>query len=530
MLRRISGLPGLVFAFVVLWKLLVLLTLGQPVPFSDAFFYDGPVVNLLNGGSYLNPSLALVLPISGTKVFSAYPPLYQAVLWIWMSVFGTAAEAALWLHWVLFVIYGFALLAVLRELGTPARWVNIGCLFLFGITFHDRPDSLALACGFWAIFGWLRAGRTAAPNRPNGWAWLAAALNVMTLATSPQIGLAFLGWSWWLVVMECRRAGRPAPWRSLAASVVVPAVLVLAVRGGAPLLWEGFREHVTQTPTLLGWQTENAVGLFKSQVFKLARTAPGILFAGGCLAWWCGRMGRGDLALLQARGAVFLATTIVAAGCLIFAGTVLLMPSVIQWLAYLQPIVVALTLMWFVRLDIPPRVSLWLPRIFLGLALVVGVRAVGISTWGVACALDSNVRKSVQRVGQAIRDSPRGATVVVSAAFLYEANRHRQERSLHADWLYSYRHPTNLAQRIIEVKPATLVLTQFDWYRRYEPFVAELQRQTNIVHVSVTNTAGVRPPDAFPRLQRILQHISWAPVIVELEWQPNSESQPGERR
>ena len=38
---------------------------------------------------------------------------------------------------------------------------------------------------------------------------------------------------------------------------------------------------------------------------------------------------------------------------------------------------------------------------------------------------------------------------------------------------------------------------------------------TNVVAINVTNTAGLRSPDAVPRLQKVVQHISWAPVIVE---------------
>ncbi len=515
---------GIGFAIVILWKILLLITTAQPLPFSDSFFYDGPVVNWLNGGPYANPSLALVLPISGTQVFSAYPPLYQGVLWGWMSVFGTGVESAMWLHLALFIVYGLAVLAVLGELGTPARWVNFGSLFLFGITFHDRPDSLALACGCWALYAWLRTGRAGSRSPGNGWCWLGVTMNLLALATSPQLGLAFLAWSWWLVLAQSRVARQPVPWLALAASVVVPAVLVFGVRAGNPLLWAGFQEHMVQTPTLLGWQAESSFGLLKSQLLKLARTAPGIFFAGGCLVWWGGRVGRGALASLSARDAVFLATTMLVVGCLIFAATVLLVPSVIHWLGYLQPLVVALTLTLFERVGAPARVSPWLTRIFLLLALVVGIRAIGLSTWGVASAVDSSAGESVRRARQAIIDSPRGSTIVLSAAYLYEANRHRQERSLHADWLASYRHPFNLAQRLTEVKPVTLVLTQFDWYRRYEPFITELQSQTNVVAVTVTNTAGRRPPEAFPRLQKVVQHISWAPVIVALDWK-----QPAER-
>src|SRR6267142_267378 len=78
----------LIFALVIAWKVILFAFSAQPVPSNDAYFYDGAVVNQLHHEGYFNPSLARALPISGKRVFSAYPPLYQAVLWLWMSVFG----------------------------------------------------------------------------------------------------------------------------------------------------------------------------------------------------------------------------------------------------------------------------------------------------------------------------------------------------------------------------------------------------------------------------------------------------------
>jgi hypothetical protein len=39
-----------------------------------------------------------------------------------------------------------------------------------------------------------------------------------------------------------------------------------------------------------------------------------------------------------------------------------------------------------------------------------------------------------------------------------------------------------------------------------------------MVDIHVRNLALVRSPDSLPSLQRVLQHISWAPVIVDLDW------------
>src|SRR5437899_6330623 len=159
--------PWFVLALVSAWKLGLFVTTVQPVPANDRFFYDGAVVNLLNGGGYFNPSLALALPISGTEVFCAYPPAYQAVLWAWMSVFGASEVAAMALHLVLFGAYLWVLWEILRRLKTPAVWVNLSGLFLFVITFHDRPDSVAQLFGAGAVLTWVRAqiGRASGRER-----------------------------------------------------------------------------------------------------------------------------------------------------------------------------------------------------------------------------------------------------------------------------------------------------------------------------------------------------------------------------
>src|SRR5204862_7930448 len=119
-------------------------------------FYDGLVVNYMSTGLYCTPTIALVLPISGNVVFSAYPPLYQGVLWAWMSVSGTNALSAAWLHLALFGFYSPAVLSIFRQMRVSATWVNLGCLFFLVNTFHDRPDTLAFALGTWSIYAWNR--------------------------------------------------------------------------------------------------------------------------------------------------------------------------------------------------------------------------------------------------------------------------------------------------------------------------------------------------------------------------------------
>ena len=90
--------PVAVFGVVLAWRVLLLVFTAQPIPANDAFGYDGPVVNLLHGGRYCNPSMAIIFPIAGTEVFAMYPPLYEGVLLAWMKLLGTSVIAAMALH------------------------------------------------------------------------------------------------------------------------------------------------------------------------------------------------------------------------------------------------------------------------------------------------------------------------------------------------------------------------------------------------------------------------------------------------
>ena len=141
-MKRFLDRPGTVFLLVFVWKAVLLLALAQPVPANDAFFYDGPVVHLLNHGGYFNPSIAQSRPFSGTEFFCAYPPLYQLTMLAWMSIFGTSALAAMGCHLILFGGYALTVLAIFRQLKLPVNLANLAGLFLLAITFDDRPDGL----------------------------------------------------------------------------------------------------------------------------------------------------------------------------------------------------------------------------------------------------------------------------------------------------------------------------------------------------------------------------------------------------
>ena len=72
---------------------------------------------------------------------------------------------------------------------------------------------------------------------------------------------------------------------------------------------------------------------------------------------------------------------------------------------------------------------------------------------------------------------------------------------------------------MVRLRPPKLVLNQFDYYRAFVPLLEKLRRHPELVQVQVRDFAAVRTPDSIPSLQRVVQHISWAPVIVDLHWQ-----------
>src|SRR3989440_9633036 len=196
MIKRWLAWPGFVFGLVFGWKLILLIISAQPVPANDSFFYDGPVVNFLLHGRYVNPALAETFPISGTEVFSAYPPLYQVLLLGWMLCFGTSALSAMWLHLLLFGAYIVVLFAILRRMNTPVWCIHIAGVFLFLITFHDRPDSLAHLLGMLGVYSWTRSlgwgAQAEAGTATKSWSWGMVIFMVLSLCASLQIGAIYL--------------------------------------------------------------------------------------------------------------------------------------------------------------------------------------------------------------------------------------------------------------------------------------------------------------------------------------------------
>jgi len=536
--RRFREWPGAVFALVFLWRTVLLAGFSLPPPSNDSFFYDGPVVNWLLQGRYANPALAAALPISGAEMFCAYPPLYQTVLWAWMSLFGASVIAAMALHLVLFGLYLFVLLAILRRLKLPIWVIHVAGLFLLAITFDDRPDSLAHLFGVAAVYAWIRSRPSLVPaagSSPAGWAWVMAVLGILTLATSIQIG-AIYGLLLGVGALAARLVGgdpiRMAPMAMLGA---VPAGLVALVALAFPRVWAGFLEHARQTPSLTGWRH-----LLPSEVLKIARTVPGILAVAALLPATLGAMlarrqgGRERSPSLSAadlefspdlppearRLALVTAVCLPAPLAITAAALFLLTPNSVLFAAPLQPLIVATFLGLTAALRPNRRPTRWRLGIFLGLAGLAAIRAAGLTTWGAACAVKDGYRTSIERVETELRQRPPGDTVVLSSAYLYQAARHRDLKWIHSDWMApADRHRSSMDwEGLVTLKPARIILTQFDYYRRYQALLDQLKTRADLARFTVVNTARLAAPDSIPSLQKVLQHVSWAPVVVSIDW------------
>ena len=500
--------PFFVFGLVFLWRLALLIFTAQPIPANDAFFFDGPAVNSVLHGRFANPSVIYYTPFSATNIFCAYPPLYPLTLRAWMGVAGTSVLSAMWFHLLIFGVYLFLLAAIFRRLQTPAWCVNLAGLFLLAMTFDDRPDSLAQVFGLLAFWLWLDI------EKRRRSAWLPAVLVTLSLWTNPEIGALYFGLVTALTLLRSGFCGRQWPVLPLLLLLVLPPLSILAFKTWQPELWTGFLEHARQTPSFTHLRDPSL-----NDLLKVIRAIPGALLVMAVLPWhW--RRENWSQPQFQLAVVCSLASLAVTVGAL-----TAFTADWINFARYLQPLAVGGFLAWrFAASDSAapaPGLRCW-QGAFRALALLAAVRAIGLSTWGVACAADVSYPAALQLVRSNLNSLPAGTTVVASSAFLYESARHSDLVWLHDDWL----HPASTGvsdeecdrQAMVAIKPARMILVQYDFYRRFQGPLQWLQAHPELVEVTIRNYAKVTPPDASKSLQRVLQHIAWAPVIVDFKW------------
>jgi len=211
---------------------------------------------------------------------------------------------------------------------------------------------------------------------------------------------------------------------------------------------------------------------------------------------------------LAAFGICVLSLSLIAANTVAVAG-------------YLQPLLVATYLAVCSALFTGRRRWMRIQVTGLLLAILLGsVRAVGMSTWGLACAADMGYTKANQRVETELANHSEGYRVAMSSAFLYGAVKHHEITFVHCDWMERAKGDSRVTdlRGLIQLKPHKMILTQYDYYRRFAAVLEKAKDDPGLKDLQIINTAVTRAPDSFPAFRQVVQHISWAPVIVTFTW------------
>jgi hypothetical protein len=344
--------------------------------------------------------------------------------------------------------------------------------------------------------------------------WATAVFLILAFCTSLQIGGIYSFWLAGFLLTEARWGGARIPWPAGVAVLLGLGSLVLFVKLGHPRWWAGFCEHLAITPSVTGWRVPRV-----DDLLKIGRGTPGILLVGLLLGWNLWRGPDRAVSLFRSQGGRLAVSGLVAALALLAGCLFILTPNTIHIAGYLQPIIVGSFLVGAGERRSGEKFSGRLVNVAFAAALaLLSIRAVGLSTWGILCARDVSRSDSLREINTQLDAVPAGGTVFVSSAYLYTAARRTNITWLHSDWVAPAQAEGWELAAINNLRPAKLLLTQFDYYRRYERVVSEFQKTRGDVPVEIINLARVQPPDAIPATRKIVQHIAWAPVIVDFSW------------
>ena len=500
-----------VLGLVLLWRLLLLVFTAQPIPANDAFAYDGAVINYLHTGHYCNPSLAIIFPISGNEVFSMYPPLYQGALLVWMKFFGTSVLAAMFLHLALFAISGFLTLGIVKRFLPATTNYALAALLFFGFTFGDRPESLAYVFGLCVL--WLTARQISENNFSAGRAMALLVLLLLGLYTSVIVGAYFFGTAFLACAMAWCWRRKWNCFLPFIGAAFLFCVITFAIVKLEPRWWAGFLESAReQSVAVTGFHAPHV-----PDVIKLVRTAPVFVLGLFLLPMIYAR--RKELFATESAWLALITAVFVMGWAMLIASMTFLASNYVAYVMFTQ-VILAAGLLVLVQKYFTQREQ-FVRVVLAGCVLLVAVRAVGLSTWGVACASKNSYRSTQTELHTELgpfvqSDRP----VLLSSAFLYTAADMQVKTAIDCDWYFDHADWTDQAMLggLTRLQPAKLVLTQFDYYRSFAPLLDKLGQHPEQVEIHLHNLAQVKPPDAIPSLQRVVQHISWAPVIVDLSW------------
>lgn len=503
--------PFWVLGLVLLWRAALLVFTAQPIPANDAFIFDGALANWLHGGHYVNPCLSVAYPISSGQIFSIYPPIYQLALLLWMLIFGTSALAVMWLHLIFFGLAAALTLMIWKKYFPAVNGFALLALLLLGITFNDRPEDLAHVFGLASLLlvSHQMARASSSPALVVGTAltlWL-------TLYTSVIVGAFYFGagflacaaaWWWSRKSKIC--------FLPFVIAALMFAVVTITIAGVKPLWWRGFLENATKQSVVGGFHLPRGM-----EVLKLIRSAPVFLLAAALAPLILRR--RPTFSDADRVGLCLLAGIFVMGWILLVLALTLLAPNYIFYTLFTQ-VLLAVGLLALVR-KLFPAAEARLRRVLWVCVILVSIRAVGMTTWGAACAWQNSYASTQQTLRYELEPFAKtNLPVVIGSQFLYGAQAMGVLNPIHSDWYFDRAQPNPDANfnGIVRLRPTKLVLSQFDYYRAFVPLLERLRQHPELVTVRVRDLAQVRPPDAIPAFSRVVQHVSWAPVIVDLDW------------
>ncbi len=327
--------------------------------------------------------------------------------------------------------------------------------------------------------------------------WGGATLIAATLLTSIHIGAMYAAMTWGWAAL--RAPALRWPWPALLTMGALPAATVAAIVWIWPAALTGFMENVRVTPSFTGLRLPDPTDLL-----RVARNTTGWSLVAMELFWrlarrqpiWGGRERLGRL----------FAVVFVANGVAVLA-TLTIVSSHNVWVpAYAQVLTVGL---WLAGRGDASR--LWRAGWILALA-VGGLRAVGLTTWGVAGAIDLGPAEATARVRAAVHAMPPASAVMVSSCFLYALTDERERALHHTDWVGP------LTSRPDGRTLDLLILSQMEYHRTILPRLEALTAAGKLRVVAIDNHRTLPVPEDFPVLRRLFSHLSWAPVIVHVEW------------
>lgn len=509
----------IIIVLVLCWKVALLVFTSQPVQAGEGFFFDGAAAHKLAQGGFFNPPISHAFPILGARLFGACPPLYEIVLIPWIYVFGTSVLSVMWLHLLFFAAYMAILWRILERLKTPAWCINLAACLLLAIPANEGPESLAHCFGMIGIYACIRTFRVldqSAYENAKVWGWIMAVCPVLAFCTSLEAGVVYSAVIFFTSIVAWFAGRVRPPVLPLLLMLALPVGLVYLAKTMLPGFWDGFEEYVHAIPFCSEIQRPHW-----HDIFEMLRAVPGILLVTALLPLGLMRKRINFSSFHGKRFWLLLLPGLIAAIALSVAGLLSVNSHATGIASYFQCLIVGCYLGYCGTFSIQGD---WLKRQTYLFVPVIGLGALtimGMSTWGVACALDVGRADAMSMIDQEIGGShPEDYKVVISGAYLYDLVAHEDMEMIHPDWIAPMVNGARAGDfaALLALKPQKFILTQHDFFLHYYAMLEVLQGRPEVRKITVVNKAIRRTPDSVRYVQKVVRDVSWAPVMVDISW------------